>query len=319
MDETLPGPPETSDASPQPIAPPPSPLKKIFIGRDGIRAGWGILIFVAAFVVLLIGLHAFSHHVLHHVPPPKDAPRSLHAILISEILSVVFTAIATWLMSRIEKRPFSAYGLGGTRRFPLFANGLFWGFFFISLLVGALQMTHHISFDPSHATLHTALKYGAVWGAIFLLVGFFEEMFTRGYMLWTLWRGVGFWWGALILGVAFGAMHGKNPGETPVGLISAGAVGFVFCLSIWYTRSLWWAIGAHAAWDWGQTFFYGASDSGLPTKGSFFVAHPQGGALMSGGATGPEGSLLIFPILILMTAVIYLTQRHHAAPESTSP
>jgi uncharacterized protein len=29
--------------------------------------------------------------------------------------------------------------------------------------------------------------------------------------------------------------------------------GLLFCLSLRRTGSLWWAVGFHAAWDWGQT------------------------------------------------------------------
>ena len=78
-----------------------------------------------------------------------------------------------------------------------------------------------------------------------------------------------------------------------------GCGGFVFCLSLWYTKSLWWAIGFHAGWDWGQSYLYGTPDSGLLTQGHLRVSHSAGNRLLSGGATGPEGSLLILPLLIV--------------------
>lgn len=305
MEETVPTPEE------QPQPPAPSTMQKVFLGPQGLRAGWGALIFCTPFVVVVTVLHYLQKA---HAATEQHAPKSISETLTAEIIMALFVFLVTWVMSRIENRLFTSYGLAGTRRVPLFSTGLCWGFAFISLLIGSLYLTHHITFDPSHAALLPALKYGAVWGLIFLFVGFFEEMLLRGYLQWTIWRGIGFWWAAVILSFTFGAIHGKNPGESPIGLFSAGAVGLVFSLSIWYTRSLWWAIGFHTAWDWGQTFFYGASDSGLPAKGSFFVTHPQGSLLMSGGATGPEGSLLILPILLLISLVIYLTLRSHPTP-----
>ena len=323
MDEPLPIPPvaapqqpatdpqlSPTDAPSAPIITTPNPAKNVFFGPKGLRAGWGMLLFAAIFIGIAQTVGRIVHH-LRHLPPNAHSPVTIHGMLISETFAVLFVFLATYIMSRIEKRPFTSYGLAGTRRLPLFFTGLFWGFAFISLLVGTLHVTHFITFDAGHASLHAALKYGAVWAAIFVLVGFFEEILLRGYLQWTLWRGIGFWWAALILSIAFGAIHGKNPGESPVGLFSAGAVGLVFCLAIWYTRSLWWAIGAHAAWDWGQTFVYGASDSGLPAKGSFLVSHPQGKLWLSGGATGPEGSIFILPTLAVMAVVIYLTLRSH--------
>ena len=49
------------------------------------------------------------------------------------------------------------------------------------------------------------------------------------------------------------------------------------------TGSLWWAIGFHAAWDWGESYFYGTSDSGLMARGHLFGEHPVGKLLWSGG------------------------------------
>ena len=37
----------------------------------------------------------------------------------------------------------------------------------------------------------------------------------------------------------------------------------VFCLSLWRTGSLWWAVGFHAAWDWAQSFLYGVVWNGM--------------------------------------------------------
>jgi membrane protease YdiL (CAAX protease family) len=110
----------------------------------------------------------------------------------------------------------------------------------------------------------------------------------------------------LLLSFLFGFSHGTNPGESHVGLFSAGAVGLVFCLSLWYTGSLWFAVGLHAGWDWGQSFFYGTSDSGLVAQGHLYAERPIGKLLWSGGATGPEGSLLVIPLLALMALFMWL-------------
>ena len=116
------------------------------------------------------------------------------------------------------------------------------------------------------------LRYGAFWLFGFLVVGLLEEYLTRGYIQYTLTRGLtgvyqwafktphsaalGFWTSAVAVSILFGLGHGTNPGESPIGLLSAGLVSLVFCLSLWRTGSLWWAIGFHASWDWAQSFLY---------------------------------------------------------------
>jgi hypothetical protein len=73
--------------------------------------------------------------------------------------------------------------------------------------------------------------------------------------------------------------------------VAAGLAGLVFCFALYRTGSLWWAIGIHAAWDWSQSFLYGVADSGLMAEGHLFATHPVGKPILSGGLTGPEGSV----------------------------
>jgi uncharacterized protein len=73
-------------------------------------------------------------------------------------------------------------------------------------------------------------------------------------------------------------------------------------LEVCSRKSLYWAVGFHAGWDWGQSYFYGTANSGLLMQGHLLSAHPTGNPLWSGGATGPEASLFLLPILVLMAA-----------------
>jgi membrane protease YdiL (CAAX protease family) len=99
----------------------------------------------------------------------------------------------------------------------------------------------------------------------------------------------------------------QNPGESPIGLLSAGLAAMVFCLSLWRTGSLWWAIGFHAAWDWSQSFLYGVADSGIMVQHHLLATHPAGKPIFSGGTTGPEGSIFIVAVLALASLIIIFT------------
>ncbi|MFZ0394639.1 MAG: CPBP family intramembrane glutamic endopeptidase [Terracidiphilus sp.] len=114
----------------------------------------------------------------------------------------------------------------------------------------------------------------------------------------------GFWCAAWVTSVLFGAGHTANPGENWIGIFSAAGIGFVFCASVKLTGSVWWAIGCHAGWDWGQTFFYGTPDSGMVAKGHLLTVTSSGSTLWSGGADGPEGSLLVIPTMLLILLVL---------------
>ena len=105
-----------------------------------------------------------------------------------------------------------------------------------------------------------------------------------------------FWQAAWVTSTFFGFIHTTNGGENWIGIFAASFIGFVFCVSVRVTGSAWWAIGCHAGWDWAETFFYGTADSGLPAQGHFLTTSPAGNPLWSGGADGPEGSLLVLGV-----------------------
>lgn len=255
------------------------------------------------------------------IPPPASAPAANaglqeNSTIGTEALSFGVVLLITWLMSRIEHRRFGEYGLGGNRRrWPQLGQGAVVGFGALSVLVLFLYLGHWITFGG--ALLHSpgaVIKNGFLWLVAFTLVGFFEEFFFRGYLQYTLARGIGFgaigfFIAAALFNFGFGFGHGNNPGESPIGLWTAGLIGFVFCISLWYTRSLWWAIGFHATWDWGESFFYGTADSGGVSQGRLLDTHPQGRLLMSGGPTGPEGSALCLVVIVLIALFIWASLR----------
>jgi hypothetical protein len=317
------------DATPTPtdlISPTqqPSTLSRIFIGKDGLRAGWSLLVFIGLFVPLMIGAN-FIGHKLYPSAPKHSIPASLTPgfLFVAESLPFFFTLLVTWIMSKIEHRPNSVYGFGGGRKLPHFLAGLAWGFICLSLLVLALVKAGLLVFDSRLLFGSNILSYGVIWLLGFLLVGMLEEYLTRGYVQYTLTRGLaglyqwvfrtrystalGFWSSAVIFSILFGLGHNRNAGESPIGLLAAGLAALVFCLSLWRTGSLWWAIGFHASWDWAQSFLYGVADSGLMIQHHLFATHPVGKPILSGGTTGPEGSIFIVAILALVVLIILVT------------
>ncbi len=302
----------------------PSTLYKIFFGKDGLRAGWGLVIFIVLMFLFLRGMTALLK-LTHLGPRPNPGQTEISPAFgfYAEFLPFLITLIVTWIMSKIETRPNGVYGLGGQRPLSYFFAGLAWGVTCLSLVIFALWETGLLVFDGRLLSGTVALHYALIWLLGFFMVGLLEEYLTRGYLLFTLTRGLagiyswlfktthskalGFWTAAIILSVLFGLGHGKNPGESPIGLLSAGLASLVFCLSLWRTGSLWWAIGFHTSWDWAQSFLYGVADSGLMVQHHLLVTHAVGKPIMSGGTTGPEGSIFVLPILAIVCLIIIFT------------
>jgi membrane protease YdiL (CAAX protease family) len=95
-------------------------------------------------------------------------------------------------------------------------------------------------------------------------------------------------------------IHLKNDGEQWRGLLAAAFIGLFFCLTLRRTGNLWFAVGFHAAWDWGETFFYSVPDSGMVAPGHLLRSSLYGPDWVSGGSVGPEGSVLCLVVVALL-------------------
>lgn len=292
--------PSENSAELAPISPPasqPEPvLHKIFIGPSGLRAGWRFAIYMACFIVLQI---AISHILRPFFPPPSSsqAPR-LRVFLLGECMALIAALIPAFFMSWLEKRPFDAYGLPLHRGLgKLFWSGVLWGMAAITLLLVVMRGVGVFYFGGLALHGIHVLKFGAFWAVLFLVVGLFEEFVTRGYTQFTLTQGIGFWPAAILLSAAFGAIHLGNQGEGWVGALGAACIGLFFCLTLRRTGTLWFAVGMHASWDWGETFFYSVPDSGLIAPGHLLKSSFHGPRWLTGGSVGPEGSVFLFVII----------------------
>jgi membrane protease YdiL (CAAX protease family) len=303
---------------------PPSTLRNIFFGDEGLRAGWSILLFAAIFGAFMVVAHLIAvkiHPPTHH--GSSDSTMPFYFMFLNESIPLLGVVLVTWIMSKVERRPVGVYGLGGSSKVRHFIAGLAWGIICLSPFIFILWKTGFLVFDQRLLFGSDILRYGAQWLLMFFAVGLLEEYFTRGYLQYTLTRGLaaifqwafktprskalGFWTSAVIFSMLFGFAHGSNPGESPIGLLTAGIASMMFCLVLWRTGSLWWAIGFHTTWDWGQSFVYGVADSGIMIRNHLLATHPVGKPLLSGGTTGPEGSIVILPIIILIVLVIIFT------------
>jgi CAAX protease family protein len=280
-------------------------LNTIFKGPSGVRSGWRLLIFLALAAIpfitieVLLAVAGFRPDITHDLPPT--------VILVGESVEFLCPLFAAWVMSRLENKTFRAYGLPARGAFGRdFWLGAGIGIIALSALVVGIRLGHGFYFGSVALTAGGILYYGVMWAIAFLVVGFAEEFLFRGYALATLSDGIGFWPAAIVLSGLFGGVHLSNLGENPTGAISAGLVGLLCCFSLRRTGSLWFAIGLHAAWDYGESFIFSVPNSGTLVQGHLLNSHFQSGApaWVTGGAVGPEGSVFVFVVLAILFVVV---------------
>jgi hypothetical protein len=276
------------------VATQPSYVHTLFLGPDGLRPGWGLAFYITAFLLLQrIAVEvAWSHDF---------GASGLWSMMLEEFGNLIAAVIPTVVLARVERRRWGVYGLPGRHTFGrLFWVGAAWGFAAITLLMFALYGLHAFSFG--HVVLHGArmARFAAFWTGMFLLVGLYEEFLLRGYLQFTLTRGIGFWPAAVVLSSGFALLHWRNDGESWTGLLAVAAIGLFFCLTLRRKGNLWFAIGFHAAWDWGETYLYSVPDSGMVAQGHLFSSSLRGPRWLSGGSVGPEGSVLCFVVIAIV-------------------
>ncbi len=311
-------------------APPPrrqSAFYRTFVGPYGVRAGWKVLLFFLMFSLISV---CFLPLIKRAGKPNPHAPLPAGLALLQETLGMIAVLLATWVMAKvIDRKPWGYFGMPLRNAF----RSSFWIGSIIGLGALALQLElMHLGgwFDFGTVQLQGAaiVKYGAIWGLMFVFVGVTEEGVLRGYVqrvttdgFLGLPNGWSFWTAAILFSLVFASGHLGNPGENRFGIVMVFIDGMAMCFSLWRTGDLWWAIGNHAAWDWGQTFLFGTPNSGM--HGANALMHPSfhGPLLLAGGTDGPEGSVLVLiseAIFVLSIAVMYRKRKYPLISDTQS-
>ncbi len=269
-----------------------SPFREIFVGPGGMYAGTRWLIYLVMGCIVLFAAGA----ILHLVHPHRDG--AIWWGMITEASMLLAAILPGFVMAKIEKRPFGDFGLPARGAFGRnFWVGSLWGILSLTLLMLVLRVSGAFSFGSLDLHGGRIVKFALYYAIFFLLTGFFEEFLLRGYSQWVLSQGMNFWPAAALLSVSFGAIHGANPGEAKVGLVAVVAIGFFFCLTLRRTGTLWWAVGFHMSWDWGESYLYSVPDSGTTLPGHLLNSSFHGPEWLTGGSVGPEGSYLVFIVV----------------------
>ena len=273
----------------------PSYARTLFFGPDGLRPGWGFAFYVLMFYLLQRVLSAGASEVSGHWS--ALSPRLVEAI--QEMASLIAALIPALILRKIEKRSWGDFGLPLRSAFGrLFWLGTLWGFLGITILMLMLYGLQDFDFGRVALRGLRLAEFAVYWSVLFLLVGLFEEFLLRGYTQFTLARGIGFWPAAVVLSATFGFIHLFNEGEQWRGMLAAAAIGLFFCLTLRRTGTLWFAVGFHTAWDWGQTFLYSVPDSGLVyPRQQLLRSSLHGSPWLTGGSVGPEGSVLCLMLI----------------------
>ena len=289
-----------------------SRYRRVFYGVSEIRAGWRLAIFLA----IVIALTSATNLMVRRLLGGADATM---LFLVREVMDLLIFLFVSFIMGRIEGRTIADYGLPWRKMFRAeFCRGVFLGFASITALLMVLRLVGVFHFGA--IALHGAeiWKWAIIYALVFILVALREEFRARGYALFTISMGIGFWPAAILSSAYFGYSHHLNAGEDWIGLVNAGVFGLLACLLLRRTGNLWMPIGLHMAFDWGETYFYGVAYSGNALPGHLLNTTSSGPAWLSGGTVGPEGSVLCTLLLVVVWTICsgWFREVKYPAPQS---
>ncbi|MGD2144743.1 MAG: CPBP family intramembrane metalloprotease [Anaerolineae bacterium] len=236
-------------------------------------------------------------------------------------------AISVWLAGRfLDRRRFVDFGFHINSSWWIdFAFGLLQGaglmlvIFLIELAAGWVTVTDTFTTLNPEATFPAAILPPL---ATFLAVGFYEELFSRGYQLQNIaeglnWRAIGpraaIVVATLLSSALFGVLHAGNPHASPFSTVNLIVAGVQLAVGYLLTAELAIPIGLHIAWNFVQGNVFGFPVSGTGFRSASFITIEQSGPdLWTGGAFGPEAGLLGLGTMMvgILLTVLWVRWRH---------
>lgn len=277
-------------------------FQTVFISPDEarLRAGWRIFFHI----LLMIPIGFLSDAALTVLFPFwRGGMLQAQLVNLAVMTGSVFIA-RRWL----DKRSFESLGL---KLSPQLWKDLFAGIAitfvqmgFIYIVMSALGWIRFEGFAWQFESA-SAVTLGLVGMlAAFILVGWNEELLSRGYQLQNLADGTNLFWGVVISSAVFGILHLGNPNATWISAVGIFFAGIFLAYGYLRTKQLWLPIGLHIGWNFFEGVGFGFPVSGMDmfTLTRITVTGPE---LWTGGAFGPEAGLIVLPALALGVALIY--------------
>lgn len=292
-----------------------SPLDKLFLSPDEprLRAGWRLAL--QSLLLLLLGgcisVPLFS--LLFFFDPtllasfPNIRPEYLLLAVIAETFAVT---LSVFLARRfLDKRSIESLGLTLNIQslfdvlagiaITLLQMGL------IYMLMSQLGWITFEGFAWEVDPVGIVIKNTLLFSATFILVGWTEELLSRGYHLQTIASGTNLLWGVLLSSGAFSLLHIFNSGANWASVTGIFLAGVFFAYAYIRTKQLWLPIGMHIGWNFFEGVVFGFPVSGLDTYALTRIT-VQGPEIWTGGVFGPEAGLIVLPALVLGAILIYL-------------
>ncbi len=247
------------------------------VGRGGLN--------LVAVLAVVFGIQSLIH---------GRVPDTVGLTVMSVVVIAAYIAGSRWIERRTPTE------LVGPQGFGEFAAGCAIGLVLFSVVMGLLWAAGN--YRPSGWGSVTPLAAGFL---VALMAAVLEEILFRGFLFRLTAKLLGTWGALLVTSILFGAAHAFNRGAT-VGSSVAIALEAGVLLGAAYatTQRLWLPIGLHLGWNFTEGSVFGMSVSGNARQNSLITGTLHGPNLLTGGAFGPEASILAVLVCLIASSII---------------
>ncbi|HEY0377036.1 MAG TPA: type II CAAX endopeptidase family protein [Pyrinomonadaceae bacterium] len=288
----------------------------IFLNRAGrLRSGWRLAAFSALFLIFVSLALKFLRALWEYVPASVAVFEGNWGFVIQAVVLMIVPAVLVgWVCCKfMEDLPPRSLGWALHRGWT---KDLL-----VGSLVGALSLVLAVAVAAAYGGLKFTLNAPVMFGAIartmltslpiFVVAAAGEEAIFRGYPLQTMARAHLAWVAVVITSVVFSYGHLDNPNAVPGFTFANTAIaGAWLAIAYLKTRSLWFPLGIHWAWNWTMGAVLGLPVSGIErlTPAPLLSATDLGPAWLTGGPYGIEGGAACTLALIISTFFIWRTR-----------
>ena len=264
------------------------------------------LLRIVLFVVMVVGFSIAMNRILPASPDQPDQLLKLSALdsalWLYSLKNLVPVVLSYWLLARlIERRRIEE--LAPRKLLPGLLTGTLVGA--AVLIVAVLAMAAFSAY--SIKGVNSGLTWMAPLLVLGVLPGITEEIMFRGVLFRVVEDGLGTWIALIVSAFFFGVVHLGNPNATWwSSLAIAVEAGLLLGMAYAWSRSLWFVMGLHAAWNFTQGPLLGIPVSGLEFKG-LLDSSTQGSVWLSGGRFGAEAS--VATVLVCVALATFFTRK----------
>lgn len=289
----------------------------LFVNPAGrLRSGWRFCVFAVAFLLLFLMLSATLGLGLSRTLSRASYDWLLESnpgYALQHFMTFVPAVLAGWGCNYVlEDLPRRA--LGWT-----FQRG-WWRDLLCGSLVGAASIVLATAIAATGGGIHFSVAASNLWPAVsrtifysallFITGAAAEEALFRGYPVQTLMRSWPLWLALIPSSLLFASVHLGNPHVAPLTFVNTALAGVWLAVAYARTRSLWFPLGLHWAWNWMMGALLGLPVSGITriAPEPLLRATDSGPAWLTGGEYGLEGGAACTLVLLLSTIFIWRTR-----------